>query len=610
MASGYTAEFRDRNNQYQITPAGLEYRLANCSWRAVGGADQAEISVIGGRDSVMATFALLGNSILIRNPDGTAIWWGHVHEIECSLGGIVFNQTLEDVFNRINVIYVTRAADGSAIDGKTGWGDDPTSQAKYGIREKTESFEGTLAAAERLRDKMVNELRNPVFQWRTEDSDVGATLFCLGAWHRLGWQYYEQPAGLLEYDEAGPGEQPLGASYQSAQIRYAAQDDIFDGAGLAAAGFAALDVGDVFYMYGATNAANRSDDAADKFTVKSRELAGTEGHIETVDKDRVDAAVGPNITLTRAGTRVDRIAQSITLAVDTDDWTVATIAIRASAIGGPPDSLRVELCADSGGNPGTVLDGAQIAGSALTENLNWVEFALSNTVELSYGTTYWILVRRTGSNSLDNYYVIDVNEDASYAGGQCKTWNGSAWAVRSPAADMQFRLTGKTETTVQLQKMIAANAEFGADGVVIQDASGIFEWQYRTGDALAIDEIMALIEQGTAAGERLLVDVLYAEPGELERVAVIYKQPAASTSDKRLNNDGTVGAVVGDRGRVEQGVDVAGEWLTIYSPALTDMLATRAVFVETAEYDGAADRYHLDGAINKRIWKLTRITGR
>lgn len=609
MPHEFTVHLEDPQNPYQSFQSELRFRPTSWSWMAVGGPDEAEIAIIGPVGSIHEALKWLGYRIRIRNENGSAVWFGFVNEVEVSFGMITVSLSLDEMYNRVAVNYVYTGVDGVQTQGTTAWQDDSAGQSLYGIKELLLSFEGTATEAANLRNKTLvgtadtTGTRTPKPQIRVEQSDVGATLHCLGPWRRLGWQYYQNLQGLEENTATGSGDQYIGASYTVTTIRFAVQDDIYDSAGLVAGGLDALAIGDRFTVAGAADADNNGE-----FTVKSKELSGSDGHIETATKDRVTAAAGPSITLSRGGSRVDRIGQSFTLSEDVDDWTVATISVRVQAVGSPGDNLICELKSDSSGSPGGTLDSATIAGSALSGDMTWVEFTLANTQALSYGTTYWIVLQRSGSNTLASYYIVDVDEDATYGGGQVKVYDGSAWATRSPAADMPFRITGKVETTTQLLDMIESNAEFGTGSVILRDASGVDTWQYRAGDSLASDEIDALIELGAGSDARYLADVIPELNGVPDRSVTVYVQPDASESDLRLNADGTVAQTVGGVvAPVEPGISLAGQWLLININQLRDVLGTTALFVERAEYVADdAPPYHIESEGSRRVWSLTR----
>ncbi len=85
--------------------------------------------------------------------------------------------------------------------------------------------------------------------------------------------------------------------------------------------------------------------------------------------------------------------------------------------GDPADNITVDLVADSSGAPGSVLESVTISGSAIPRMMGWVVFALTNTTVLDSDSGYGIVVKRSGANSPTDYYEIDMDKDATYAGG-------------------------------------------------------------------------------------------------------------------------------------------------------------------------------------------------
>lgn len=593
-----TAVVTDPGSQYIKLPSELTLDPTRWGWAAVGGPDAAEIAVRGPVGLLHHVLNALGFDVLIRNESAQDVWWGFIYEVEVSLGGVIVNMGLENTFNRIAVNYVQQNIDGTETSGRTAWADDLTSQGRYGVRELMLSFEGSEADAITYRNAKLVEHRHPRPSIVPQRAEPGATIYCQGYWHRLGWQYYEDHAGLVENNSVGAGELLLGATYTATTISFVAQDDLFDTAGLLPQGFNALAVGDRFWVSGAANGANNGE-----FTLKSKELSGSDGHIETVDKDRVTEAAGATITLSRSEQRVDRVAQSFTLAEDVDDWTVAVIGVRVGKTGSPSDNLICELRADSAGSPGALLDSASIAGSALPERVTWVEFTLANTQTLTFGTTYWIVLRRSGSNSLGSYYTVDANEDADYSGGVCKVHTGSAYTNPLVAVDVPFRVKGKNETTVQLARMIASNAAFAAANVIVRDASGVDTEQYRDGDQITLDEIEDLLELGTSAGERLIATVMHSE-----NTVVVRKQPEAAATAYRLNADGSLSQPIGGQvAPLGHGIDVSGEWLRVNIHPLVDVLGTRAIFAERAEYSAEDDFTRVETDASRRVWDFGKV---
>src|SRR6185436_10398747 len=137
----------------------------------------------------------------------------------------------------------------------------------------------------------------------------------------------------------------------------------------------------------------------------------------------------------------------------------------ARRVGTPTDNLVCELWTNASSAPSALIESIRVSGAALDTEMVWVEFQFSNTHTITYGTTYWIVVRRSGTRNLTSYYVVDVNEDATYSGGAVKVYNGTSWVLHKnakgvdTATDMPFRIAGKTGTMGQVRSIIEDNAE-------------------------------------------------------------------------------------------------------------------------------------------------------
>lgn len=134
-----------------------------------------------------------------------------------------------------------------------------------------------------------------------------------------------------------------------------------------------------------------------------------------------------------------KVAQSFRL--DGESWPVGEVWLRAGKRGSPTDALRLELCADSGGAPGTVLASAEVSAAAVPFTPGWVRFALAGPT-LSADTPYWLVLSRAGGLDAANYFTAQLSEELSYPGGECRLWDGGAWSLRQPPADLGFRVEG------------------------------------------------------------------------------------------------------------------------------------------------------------------------
>lgn len=88
--------------------------------------------------------------------------------------------------------------------------------------------------------------------------------------------------------------------------------------------------------------------------------------------------------------------------------------------GSPADNVVLQVCDDAGGSPGTVLDTVTQAVGA------GPDFTFTGGVTLTGGTTYWLVIGRSGSLSNSNYYQVGVDQS-----GNGLTYNGTSWVAGS-----------------------------------------------------------------------------------------------------------------------------------------------------------------------------------
>ncbi|GIV81732.1 MAG: hypothetical protein KatS3mg051_1197 [Anaerolineae bacterium] len=587
----FTVELKDRSNAYTIVPSELSLRPRRWSDSAVGGPDSAVIDVAGPREQLVETLRWLGYEVTIRNELGTPVWWGVVNDVEVSLGGLSIGLSLDDMANRVAVAYTATNAGGADERGTTAWADDATSQDRYGTRELLVSAADTdSAAAAKLRDRVLAERKQPIPALRVESGDSGATIRCVGYWQRLGWQYYQQLAGVEEHTDIGNEAQPIGAHYTATTISFSEpggvnDDDIYDSAN----GLGFLSVGDVFTVEG--SASNNGT-----YTTKS---AGA-GNVETVERLFSYEAAGAEVSIGKgklSQVRINKVAQSFTLSVNAS-WAVAYGYVHARRVGNPADNLKLSIYSDSSGSPGSLLVSATVAGSSLSTKFAWVEFNLGSSLTLSYGTTYWLVVERDGAKDPSNYYEVALDEDLGYSGGALKVFNGYSWINRSTDADMPFRLVGREETTSQLSTML--NSSGFITGVDILDSSGVSTWQYRAGDSTILEEAESLLSMGNSTGKRLLATVT---PEKRVRISVA---PDQGDIDLAIDADGIIENAVG--GRAEPGQLIAGRWLqAAFSVPLADNVApVLPLFVERSEYNVSSAQLSVEAGNVRSPWDVGR----
>lgn len=293
-----------------------------------------------------------------------------------------------------------------------------------------------------------------------------------------------------------------------------------------------------------------------------------------------------------------KVAQAFTLPT-TGSWTPGEILVKLKKSGAPGDGVKVSIQTDSGSAPSaTILDSVTVAASNIGSTADWISFMLAMTATLNYGTTYWLVIERTGVNSNTDYYVVDVDDQAGYAGA-LRLWTGASWVARATDADLAFQIWGYKETTAQMQDVASACGQFGLS-LVVSTASGLYERQYRDGGYTGWSEILDLVGRGTASGQRLLV-----APWPGRRELQVYAEPTANAgSDLLWRRDGRLYYPGG--APYESGQLPVGQWITLADvPASINSTARLSpIFASACEYDPAAGRWRITPRGASDVWDL------
>lgn len=478
----------------------------------------------------------------------------------------------------------------------------------------------------------------------TGGGDPGGALACRGLWSTLDWKLYNQAGGLVAHDVSGTIEHILGwgltattigfaggtnrlhdlgarleelrqddivvvsgaanagnngqftieqtatidpETYTATSIRFEASDDILD----TASGMDFVQSDEMIKVSGSSAGGNnryyfaKDEVAADHITVNPGVTTSAAGPAVTIDQGHSVGVAGAltteypsaSVTLTALGTIV---AQSFTLPVNVP-FLLAEVYVRVKRVGTPADSLVVAIRADSAGGPAAgTLESVGTVGTTLGEDMAWLKSTFARTNTLVYGATYWLTVSRSGSNDPVNYYMVDLSEDAAYADGVFKLWNGSGWASRAPNVDMPFQVWSHRQTTDQIADMLTAGGQFFA-AQDIPVASGRYSRQYRNSDQTTKAEIEKLMQAGVAGGRRLLASV------GRDRAVHIFEEPVYNSDSAPLLTENNVILEASGAAPWEPGKLPAGMWLT-----LTDELpGDAAVFIERAEFDATSGEY-------------------
>lgn len=104
-----------------------------------------------------------------------------------------------------------------------------------------------------------------------------------------------------------------------------------------------------------------------------------------------------------------------------------------------PSNLTVRITTDNAGQPSTnTVVSTTLDSSRVTASYSWVDVSLPEYVQLTLGTTYWLVL--DGGNSSSKYYIIGAN--SSYPDGQGKVGQyGGTWNNTSPSGlDAYFKI--------------------------------------------------------------------------------------------------------------------------------------------------------------------------
>jgi hypothetical protein len=281
------------------------------------------------------------------------------------------------------------------------------------------------------------------------------------------------------------------------------------------------------------------------------------------------------------------IAQSIKYS---GTCNLASISVYVKKVGAPADNLKVSLCANTDDiTPGTELTSGTIAGTLLTTDYAWYVIPVG-TYSFSGYNSYFIKLSRSGSQDVDNYYSVELDEAALYPSGIFNILIGSNWAT-GPAADMpwQFYSNDLVENAQQIATLASIYGQF-ITGVQLDDQSGIYTASARDGLANDLFEITELMKMGTSNYRRMLCEVT------IGRRLRIYEEPAISSRINFIIKDGTLKDPYNTVIRKE--TCPVGIWTRLKDivPASVDttiLSDPNIMFIDEAEYIPDEDRLNL-----------------
>lgn len=560
-----------------------------------GGPKAADVVATGSPESLAYLLGFIGARVEIYNQYADCVWWGVFWEVTVRLGNITVYLNLDNIFNRVKVLYTVDALDGTITSTETEWAFDQDSIDRYGVRELVYGLPDNLnAAPELMRSRLLNRYRdpNPLVGIVSGIPTYAAQMSCKGDWERSNDIYFTNPKGFHSF-ELENSTQSIGMFIDSNQIYFTVDSDPGPGfyEDLLQRGDGNLDlqVDDDIFISGAGMIDVDPGPGEDFQTNDGQfkiELIVAANTVQVVSAF-INQDPGPMIRISK-GTQISYgfIGQGFKT---TTSWAATHASLRVSRIGSPGDNVRLDLCTNNSGVPGTMISRAEMVGSQLPTALSWVEFEFDNPASLSAGTTYWLVFYRTGASSLANGYQVAIDEEIDgvppgYSPAGLKVYTGSAWVDRSPDADMPFRVAGEITTTAQMVE--ALNKLTDLTGEIMQVDSEIMMRQYSPDYHTVKSEVEDLLDQGTADGQRLMLWVTQ------DQHIVVGPPAPNSNSNLILGTDGRLRYPTG--GEFTPGLPIFGRYIDVDSLVLLDAIRFRArrgnaIYVEESTYDADTD---------------------
>ncbi len=628
-----SVEILDRDKIAIMPTVGLT--VDRYSSNAMGGPVNATINVTGTTEALLELRRWLGYYVVIRNENNTAVWWGKVYECDAPYGSLAVGASLRETFNRIKVLYVYGVATGVA-HGETDWLSNDRSIEAYGTKEMRHTAgEATADTATTMAQKLLNHGGAARQELSLGVTRTG-TLRCIGLWETYDWTYMANPQGRAVYAGYDNIEQSIGWGTTSADIGFADRAIHRMASGLTSPPNGELvrvsgsslnngvhilggSVGERETLVSTTISFEPGDDILDSASmlgfIRSGtfiEVAGSAGNSRyhlvdsegrgaiststTVTGAILTEAAGPSVTIVQGASvglvgdvwpeipgasvtlaGVSRLAFAFSPPAEGLNWPVAEVWLRLRRVGNPGDNIRVTLYTDSPGAPGTLIEYAEVAGTALGESTEWTPFAFTNANTINAGTTYWLVVERTGGNSAINYYAVSLDDSA----GTVYSWDGAAWTSRT--ASMPYEVWSQRSTSNQLADILNDEGQFIA-GVDVRVSTDVYRRQYRDGSLTTLNELEGLLAAGTDDGETLLATITE------DWRCVVDVAPADTFPLYRLTLDGKLVTYAG--APIEPGLLPVGQWCTVDGlDDEGDLLTPVSPFlISSMEYNAAQNR--------------------
>jgi len=192
----------------------LGLKPLSLSWDAIGGPQQALLSLQNDGIGFKGLQSLLGSGLEIYDPSDRLAWWGYVDRVSQPVGMTGLKSSLESLANRLAVRYrsLEPGKDFGAL-AQTEWKDDATSQAIYGVKEVLLE-RGVLSEEQALllRDASLKRMAQPVSKLLPSTEATNSQVHCRGWFERMRWRQWPVHTDILGHAPSQQGYQALGAS--------------------------------------------------------------------------------------------------------------------------------------------------------------------------------------------------------------------------------------------------------------------------------------------------------------------------------------------------------------------------------------------------------------
>lgn len=564
------ADFRiDFPDTTVLIPVGLTVEVDTYSWDDRGGPLEAACSVTGPEEALWtAAYAWLGQRINVVNPLGTPVWWGVIEEIKVATDAFTVGLSLDNMANRVKVLWTQFTASGSVDTRETAWVDDLTSQARFGVIELTDSIgDGSTSLAAARSASILKAAAWPVGVPSQGGAAKGMTVRCAGLFQMLERKYYQNTAGRIE-NLSSSGNKTLSIGWQlvSSEVGFTNSVNELEHIG---AKLHALRDGDKVVVTNslynnvvldidsttddaqrvATSSVVRFDEPDDIWDDNWYVQDYTTGWLKVTGSalnsaiwyvkdaqppDRLTISptysggplyhedAGPAITFTQGHrvkvtnllTREKPSTNVITLTlygyriaqsfVPTVNMTLGQISLKLAKYGNPTDNLLVDFYSDSSLSPGSLLGTATLAGTDIFTGDSPSDYWITCPALTVTSGTRYWFQVRRSGSIQADNYYILGLSADTY--DYCKVWTGSAWLTFNYREEVRSVpfRLWDTEDTSVGMTRIVTNCGQSFVTGVSVATTGVARCQYTNNAQTGLVEIKKLLDAGTSAGSRLV----------------------------------------------------------------------------------------------------------